>query len=184
MAFSVERTKHMDWTEFSAVAIQTLMFTLTLTFMLVGLFGLLIPIFPGIAVMWLAVLIYAIVQAILGTMTVWDWVLFAIITVLAAFGGVVDNIIIAGWLRKTGTPWSNIIISSVLTLVASFFVTPILALLIAPLILYFLEYRRLQDRQLAFEATKAWLAGFSWTFVALFAIGLVMIGLWLAWVLV
>jgi len=41
---------------------QVLFETLTLFFMLVGLVGLLVPIFPGLTVMWLATLVYALVQ--------------------------------------------------------------------------------------------------------------------------
>jgi hypothetical protein len=68
-------------------------------------------------------------------------------------------------------------------LVVSLFFTPLVGLLATPAALYLVEYRRLQDRSLAFESTKAFLIGFGWTFLALFAIGGTMVGLWLLWVL-
>ncbi len=155
--------------------------SITLTFMLVGLFGLIIPIFPGIAIIWLAALVYALVSAAAGTMTGWDWFLFVLVTLLGAGGGVVDNIIITAKLRETGTPWRSILIGMAVGLVASFFLTPFAALFITPLALYAAEYARLRDRAGAFQSTKAFLIGFGWTFLALFAIGSVMIGLWMLW---
>lgn len=167
-----------DGTVFGEILIQSL----TLTFMLVGLFGLIIPIFPGIAVIWLAALFYMLYSAVAGTMTGWDWFLFAVMTILGAVGGVVDNIIITAKLRETGTPWRSIGIGLVIGLIASCFFTPLAALVITPLALYGVEYLRLRDTREAFDSAKGWLIGFGWTFLALFAIGSVMIGLWLAWV--
>lgn len=168
----------MDTALFGEIVMQSL----TLTFMLVGLAGLLIPIFPGIAVIWLAAVVYMLYAALNGMMTGWDWLLFALITVLAAIGGVVDNIIITTKLRETGTPWRSIGIGLVIGLLASCFLTPLAALVITPLALYAVEYSRLREARAAFDSAKGWLIGFGWTFLALFAIGVVMIGLWLAWV--
>ena len=56
-------------------------FGITLFFMLIGLVGLVIPIFPGIMVIWLAALGYGVVTGFttLGT------ILFVLITVFAPF---------------------------------------------------------------------------------------------------
>lgn len=154
---------------------------ITLTFMLVGLFGMIIPIFPGIMVIWLAALIYAMAEASVGKMDIWGWLLFALITVLMIVGNFVDNIIMARKLRETGTPWSSIAIGFVAGLVSSLFLTPFAALAITPLALYLTEYLRLRNAREAFRSAKGWLIGFGWSFVALFSIGVVMIGLWLLW---
>ena len=167
-----------DWTLFGELMLQWL----TLTFMLVGLVGLVIPIFPGIAVIWLSALVYAIIEALAGKMGVWDWLLFALITVLMIVGSFIDNIIIARKLRETGTPWRSIGIGYVAGLVSSLFLTPFAALAITPLALYAAEYWRLRDTRLAFDSAKGWLIGFGWTFLVLVCIGAVMIGLWLMWV--
>jgi hypothetical protein len=168
----------MDAALFGEIVFQAL----TLTFMLVGLFGLFIPIFPGIGVIWLAAFIYALISAFSGAMTGWDWFLFGLITVLAVVGGVIDNIIIAAKLRETGTPWRSILIGIGAGLVSSLFLTPIVGLLVTPVALYLTEYVRLRDKSGAFQSTKAFLIGFGWTFLVLFAIGSVMIGLWMLWV--
>ena len=154
---------------------------ITLTFMLVGLFGMIIPIFPGIMVIWLSALFYAVVEALAGKMDVWGWLLFALITVLMVIGSLVDNVIMARKLRETGTPWSSITIGFVAGLVSSLFLTPFAALLATPLALYLAEYYRLRNGRAAFASAKGWLIGFSWSLAALFAIGAVMIGLWLLW---
>lgn len=166
----------------SALFGELVMQSLTLTFMLVGLIGLLIPIFPGIAVIWLAAVVYMLYAVMNGMMTGWDWFLFALITILGAIGGVVDNIIITAKLRETGTPWRSIGIGLVIGLVSSCFFTPFAALVITPLALYGVEYLRLREARAAFDSAKGWLIGFGWTFLVLFVIGVVMIGLWLAWV--
>jgi uncharacterized protein YqgC (DUF456 family) len=154
---------------------------LTLTFMLVGLFGLVIPIFPGISVIWLAAVIYAILQAFAGKMGVWDWVLFALITVLMIVGSFIDNIIIAKKLRETGTPWKSIGIGYVAGIISSLFLTPFAALFITPVVLYGVEYWRLRDKKAAFDSAQGWLIGFGWTFLVLFGIGAAMIVFWLLW---
>jgi hypothetical protein len=166
----------------SALFGELVMQSLTLTFMLVGLIGLLIPIFPGIAVIWLAAVVYMLYAVMNGMMTGWDWFLFALITILGAIGGVVDNIIITAKLRETGTPWRSIGIGLVIGLVSSCFFTPFAALVITPLALYGVEYLRLREARAAFDSAKGWLIGFGWTFLVLLAIGMVMIGLWLLWV--
>jgi uncharacterized protein len=154
---------------------------ITLSFMLVGLVGMVIPIFPGIIIIWLAALVYAVVEAFAGKMGLWDWVLFALVTVLMVAGSFVDNIIIAKKLRETGTPWKSIGIGYAAGLVSSLFLTPFAALLITPLAMYGAEYWRLRDARQAFDSAKSWLIGFGWSFVALFSIGATMIGLWLLW---
>ena len=161
---------------------QFLLQWITLTFMLVGLIGLVVPIFPGIAVIWLSALVYAIISYLGGTMTVWDWLLFALITILMVVGSFIDNLIIARKLRETGTPWKSIGLAYAAALVSSLFLTPFAGLLITPAVLYLVEYLRLRNRRQAFDSLKGWLVGFGWTFVALISIGALMIALWLVWV--
>jgi uncharacterized protein YqgC (DUF456 family) len=155
---------------------------LTLTFMLVGLVGLIIPIFPGIVVIWLSAVMYALIAAYAGRMSGWDWLLFVLITLLMLFGSFVDNIIIAKKLRETGTPWKSIGIGYAAGLISSIFLTPFAALAITPLALYAAEYWRLRNYKQALLSARAWLIGFGWTFLALAGIGATMIALWLIWV--
>jgi hypothetical protein len=147
----------------------------------VGLVGLIVPIFPGLVIMWLAALIYALWQSAWGMMTFWDWVLFAIITVLMIIGNVVDNIIIARKMRDKFVPWSSILLAFAASIVASLFLTPLVGLAMAPLALFGIEYRRLRDRTAAIESTKAYMIGWGWSFAARFGIGVLILGSWMLW---
>jgi uncharacterized protein YqgC (DUF456 family) len=169
----------IDWFTAGNIALQLII----LAFMLVGLLGLAIPIFPGIAIIWLSSLVYAIIQAAAGRMDTWDWVIFGLITLLMVVGSFIDNIIYAKKLRETGTTWLSIGISTFAGLVSSLFLTPIAALLITPLALFLAEYARLRNARLALKSTRAWLSGYGWTLLALIGIGSLMIVLWGVWVL-
>jgi len=165
-------------------AVEALLEILTLMALLIGLVGLVVPVFPGLTIMWLGTLAYAILQNSAGLMTVWDWALFGIITVLMIIGNVADNLIIARKMRDRYVPWSSIIWAFVAGIVASLFFTPIIGLVAAPLGLFMAENRRLKDSKSAAESTKAYMVGWGWALGARFLIGLAMIGLWMfsAWV--
>ncbi|MCB0101129.1 MAG: DUF456 domain-containing protein [Anaerolineales bacterium] len=157
---------------------------ITLFVLIFGLIGLLIPVFPGLVVMWVAILVYAIVQTGLGNMTWVSWLLFALITLLMIGGNISDNIIIAKHVRDKNVPWSSILWSFAAGILVSLFFTPILGILASPLALYLAEWRRLQDKTLALANTKAWMTGWGWSVAARMGVGMVMIifwGLW-AWV--
>jgi len=154
---------------------------LTLFILLVGLLGLLVPIFPGLTIMWLATLVYALLQSAATRMTFWDWILFAFITLMMIVGNIVDNIIIASKMRDKFIPWSSILLAFAASIIASIFFTPLIGLVVAPLSLFGIEYRRLRDRTAALESTKAYMVGWGWSFAARFAIGVLMLGSWMLW---
>ena len=161
--------------------IQVFLESFTLVMLIVGLLGLLIPVFPGLIVMWFATLFYAIVEAYLGRMTIWTWLIFVLITILAIIGNVIDNIIIAKHVLDKKVPWSSILWGYAAGLVASIFATPLIGIVASPAGLFLAEYYRLRDRKQAFESTKAWMTGWGFSFAACFGIGLVMILLWILW---
>ena len=160
---------------------QIVVQTLTLFFLLVGLFGLIIPVFPGLTVMWFATLIYALVQWSSGLMGWVDWLLFALITLLMIGGNIVDNIIIAAKMRGHAIPWSSIILSYIVGIVVSLFLTPLIGLVAAPLSLLGWEYLRLRDRKLAFESARVYMIGWGTSFAARFGIGILMVIFWMLW---
>ena len=156
--------------------------TLTLFVLIVGLLGLLIPVFPALVVMWLAVLVYALIENTAGRMTWIDWALFALITILMLFGSVVDNIIIARKMRGQSIPWSSIALAFLAGILASIFLTPLIGMLASPLGLFGVEYLRLRDRKLAFTSAKTYMLAWGWSFMAVFGVGVLMVLVWLAWV--
>ena len=155
--------------------------TLTLFALIVGLLGLIVPIFPGLVIMWLGTLVYALLQNAAGNMTGWKWVIFGVITLLMITGSIADNIIIARKMRNKYVPWSSILFAFAASLVASLFFTPLIGLVAAPVGLFLAESRRLNDREAAVDSTKAYMIGWGWAFGARFLIGLVMIGFWMLW---
>ncbi|NWF64462.1 MAG: DUF456 domain-containing protein [Chloroflexi bacterium] len=165
------------WLLFGQVLLQALTFAV----MIFGLFGLLVPVFPGLTVMWIAALIYAIIQAGLGNMTWAGWLLFALITLLMIGGNVADNIIIAKHMRDKDIPWSSILWSFAAGIIVSLFFTPIMGIIASPLALFLAEWRRLKQRDTALANTKAWMTGWGWAVAARMGIGVVMILFWGLW---
>src|SRR4030065_1510712 len=86
--------------------LSILSFWIPLVFMLVGLVGLIIPVFPGLVVIWLAALVYGLATGFetLGT------VLFVLITLLLLVGAVIDNILMAAPARQGRASWGSIIL--------------------------------------------------------------------------
>ena len=160
---------------------QVLLETLTLFVLLVGLFGLIVPVFPGLTIMWLAAVVYALIQTARGLMDGWDWFLLVLMTILMVAGNIVDNVIIAAKMRDKYIPWSSILLAFLASIIASIFLTPVIGLLAAPAALLAIEYLRLKDRRKAFDSTKTYVIGAGWAFLARFTIGLMMVGLWMLW---
>jgi hypothetical protein len=161
--------------------LQVVLETLTLFALIVGLLGLVVPIFPGLVIMWLGTLVYAILQSAAGNMTGWKWLIFGVITLLMITGSIADNIIIARKMRDKYVPWSSILFAFGASLIASLFFTPLVGLAAAPVGLYLAESRRLKNNEAAVESTKAYMIGWGWAFGVRFLIGLMMIGLWMIW---
>lgn len=154
---------------------------LTLAVLLIGWAGLLIPVFPGLVVMWLATLLYALLQNAAGRMPWIDWILFALISLLMVVGSIVDNIIIARKMRGRLVPWRSILLAYVAGLVGSAFFTPIVGIAASPLALFAAESVRLRDRKLGLASARAYMIAWGWAFTAVFGIGALMILLWIVW---
>lgn len=167
-----------DWFQFAG---QVILETLTLFVLLIGLVGLIVPVFPGLTIMWLATLVYALIQNSAGRMTGWDWVLFGVISLLMVVGNIADNLIIAQKMRDKFIPWSSILFAFAASIIASIFFTPLIGLVAAPIALFAAESRRLKDRDAALDSTKTYMIGWGWAFGVRFLIGILMIGLWMAW---
>ncbi len=67
-----------------------------LAVMLVGLFGLLTLVIPGLTIIWVAALVYGLVTGF----DIWSGILFGIITLLMLFGNVVDNLFMGAGARR------------------------------------------------------------------------------------
>lgn len=155
--------------------LQTPLDITTLIFMGISLFGLIVPVFPGLVVIWGLALAHGLVSGF--TM---GWPVFIIITLLMIIGSLIDNVLMGAKARQGGAAWLSIGLALLTALVTSFLLTPLVGLLSAPLALWLAEYLRTRDQQGAWKTTRALLAGWGWAFVARFGLGIIMIGLW-AW---
>jgi hypothetical protein len=145
--------------------------------MLVGLFGLIIPIFPGNVVMWLAALVYGLVFGF-GRL---GGIIFAIITLLMFAAVLADNFLMGAKAREKGASWSSIIMALIAGIIGTIVLPPIGGIIAAPLVLYLMEMQRLKDSEEAIMVVKALLIGWGMAFVVRFGIGLVMFALWGIW---
>jgi len=152
----------------------TILILLTLLF---GLFGLVIPVFPGNVVIWIAVLIYGLIFGF-GTL---GGIMFGIITLLMLVAVLSDNILMGAKAREKGASWGSIILALVAGVIGTLILPPIGGLVAAPLVLYLMEFQRLKNEEKARQVVKALLVGWGLAFVVRFGLGVLMIGFWGIW---
>ena len=157
--------------------LQTAIFGITLVVMLVGLFGLIVPIFPGTLVIWLAALGFGIVVGF-NTLGIW---MFALITVLAVAGSVLDNVFMAAGARQGGAAWTTLFLGVVGGVVGTILFPPVGGLILAPLVIFLLEWRKRKDWRLALRSIRGMAVGWGYSFVVRFGIGVLMIICWIIW---
>jgi uncharacterized protein YqgC (DUF456 family) len=146
---------------------------------IMGVGLLVIPILPGLVIIWISALGYGIAAGfgVLG------WVMFALITVFMLAGSILDNVLMGAKAHKAGAPLWVILIALVSAILGSFVIPiPIIGgILTALLVLYLIEWLRLKDGRKALASMRGMLVGCGWAAVFRVIIGLVMIGLWLIW---
>jgi uncharacterized protein YqgC (DUF456 family) len=150
---------------------------ITLTFMLFGLLVLLIPVLPGLVIIWAVALGYGIFAGF-GTL---GWVMFAIITVLMSVGSLIDNVLMGTSAHKEGAPWWVVLLALVAAVAGNFILPIVGGVLAALLFLFLIEWARLTDPKKAFASMRGMLVGCGWAVAIRFIMGMVMIGLWMIW---
>lgn len=157
--------------------LETIVFGLTAFTMLVGLFGLIVPIFPGNVVIWIAALIYGLIFGF----DVLGGILFAFITLLMIVAVLADNVLMGAKAREHGASWVSIFLALFSGVAGTLAFPPIGGLIAAPLVLFLAEFWRHRDSAQATQTTKALLWGWGLSFVVRFGIGVVMLLLWGIW---
>jgi uncharacterized protein YqgC (DUF456 family) len=157
--------------------LETTIYILTVLTMLVGLFGLIIPIFPGNVVMWLAALTYGLIFGF-GKL---GGIMFAIITLLMVAAVLADNVLMGAKAREKGADWGSIILALIAGVVGTMIFPPIGGLIAAPLVLYLAELQRRRNAEEAQAVVKALLTGWGLAFIVRFGLGVVMFALWGIW---
>ena len=151
--------------------------TLTLFTLIVGTAGLIVPVFPGLFINWLAILIYGIVSGF-GFK---GWIIFILVTILMVIGNTIDNIMMGKKARESGASWLSIGTGYATSLVVSLFFTPIAGMAAAPAGVFVVEFIRRKKWQEALNVAWALMVGWGWSIGIRITIGVVMIGLWMIW---
>jgi uncharacterized protein YqgC (DUF456 family) len=154
------------------------LFALVQMLMLVGLFGLIVPVFPGLVVMWLAALGYGVASGF-STLGI---VLFVIISILMVVGSFADNLLMGAGARKGGASWTTIAVALAAGVIGTLLLPPIGGLIAAPAAVLLVEYSRLRDWQKAMQALRGLATGWGLSFVVRFIIGVIIQLLWWLWV--
>ena len=160
-----------------SVTVEQVARIIALVVMLVGL--LVVPILPGLVIIWVAALGYGIAAGF-GTL---GWVMFALITVLMIAGSVIDNVLMSTQAHKEGAPWWVVLVATVAAIIGNFVIPiPIIGGILAALLtLFVIEWIRRKDWRKALRSMKGMIVGCGWAFVFRFIMGVIMIGLWLIW---
>jgi len=151
--------------------------TLTLFVLVVGTAGLIVPVFPGLFINWLAILIYGVVSGF----GIKGWIIFILVTILMLIGNTIDNIMMGKKARESGASWLSIGTGYIASLVVSLFFTPIAGLVAAPVGVFVVEFIRRKKWREALNVAWALMVGWGWSIAIRITIGVVMIGLWMIW---
>ncbi|MEW6716916.1 MAG: DUF456 domain-containing protein [Chloroflexota bacterium] len=151
--------------------------SLTLLIMLVGVLGVIVPIYPGIVVIWLVALGYGLAVGF-GSLGGW---LFALLTVLMLVGTLADNILMGTGARKKGASWYAIGAGLVAGIGVTILWPPFGGLIAAPIVLLLVEYLIKRNWKEAFDATRGLVLGCGWSYVIRLGIALLMVLIWVIW---
>ena len=151
--------------------------TLTLFALIVGTVGLIVPVFPGLLINWIAILFYGVVSGF----GVKGWIIFILATILMIIGNVIDNIMMGKKARESGASWLSIGAGYGISLVVSIMLSPIAGLVSAPLSVFLVEFIRRRKWREALNVAWALMIGWGWSIGIRMTIGGVMIGLWMLW---
>jgi uncharacterized protein YqgC (DUF456 family) len=157
---------------------HTAMLIIVQTFILVGLFGLIVPLFPGILVIWLAALAYGILSGFSNI----GILIFIVITLLMIAGEVMDNVMMGIGARKGGASWVSIALALIAGVAGTFLLPPVGGLIAAPLSMLAVEAYRRRDWNQGWQSLKGMATGWGLSFILRFGVGLVMMLLWWLWV--
>ena len=159
---------------------KTLVTVLAAVVMLLGLAGVVLPALPGLALIWLAALGYGLLAG-WGASGPW---LFGLITLLGLAGLGSELWVTSAGARVAGASGWSVLAGIVLGLIGLVFFSPIGAVIGLTLGILGGEYLRLKDWRKALSAAGGTLAGCGVSYGVKLLLGMVMIGAWVAWVLI
>jgi uncharacterized protein YqgC (DUF456 family) len=111
-------------------------------------------------------------------------VIMVLITMCMIAGVLADNVLMGAGARMGGASWLTIAVAIVAGIAGTIFFPPFGGFIAVPVAIFLLELLRNREIEDAWRATKGMALGWGLSFLVRFAIGLVMIALWLVWVFV
>jgi len=143
--------------------LNALLIILAVVFMIIGAIGILVPILPGTLLIWLAVLVYAIVEGFQAI----DPVAFTFITLIALITGTADLWLSLLGSKKGGASWQAMLLGVVGSIVGFFLLgslLPIIGNLIGGIVGYSVgvligQYIKNREWKIALKATAGGIIG-------------------------
>jgi uncharacterized protein YqgC (DUF456 family) len=145
--------------------------------MLVGLVGIVIPVLPGLFLIWGGVLIWAL-ETQGGA-----WWTFGIATALLAAGLLLEYALPGRRMRRAGVRTSTLVVGVLVAIVAAFLIPVVGFLLGFPVGIYLVERSRKGSHEQAWAATKHALRAVGLNLLIELVTGLLIIATWLVSVL-
>lgn len=152
---------------------------------LIGFFSLFLVFFPGLTLIWASIFVWGLSTSFNHSVGPWTFTLtiatFVVITLLMLFGNVVDNFFMAGGARSKGASWLGIGLSWLAMIVGGIFLTPLVGLGLAMVVLFVVELIRVKEHRAAFRSMSSMAMGCGWAVLARVGIAMVMIALFVMW---
>ena len=140
---------------------------------IVGLAGVVVPVIPGLLLVWAGVLVWFLADRDTAHMLV-----LVAVSLVLVFGTVVKYLVPGRRLREGGVPWGTMALGALLGIVG-FFVIPVVGLFIGFVLgVYLGETMRLSDNAEAWRSTKRALAAVGLSILIELAAGLVATAIW------
>ena len=144
--------------------------------MLVGLVGVVVPVLPGLALIWAAALVWVLLDG--GGVT--RWVVLGLLTLLLAAGTVAKYAVPARRATSDGAPRTTLLLG-VVGAVVGFLVLPVVGLIAGGLLgIYLAELARLRHSRAAWASTRSVLTGIGIGALIELVAGVVMVFVWAA----
>jgi uncharacterized protein YqgC (DUF456 family) len=141
--------------------------------MLVGLVGVIIPVLPGLVLIWAAGLAWGVAEGGAGA-----WAVVALLTILGGVGLAATSVLAGRRAARAGAPgW--VLAAGAAGTVVGFFVIPVVGALVGgPAAMLVAEIVRLRDLEAAWRSTAEVLKGVGIGVLVQFVAGVAMIAVW------
>jgi uncharacterized protein YqgC (DUF456 family) len=138
-----------------------------------GLIGVLLPILPGLLLVWAGIAVWAFKESS-GT----GWTVLAVATVVLAIGLVTKYLVPGRRLREAGVPWITLGLGLILGVIG-FFVIPVLGLPIGFVLgVYLAEWGRLGSAAAAWPSTRQAVSAIGLSLLIELGAGMIAAGIW------